>query len=121
MAWVPVASSRKPHAGSSVIWASAISQLFVGSHPANSMPAALRTTLRPPSQPTRYSARSDVPSDSATSTLDVVLRETSDLASAIDPHPKLIDPAGEDALGLLLPQSEEITMPGREVADIQRV
>ena len=27
--------------------------------PGNSMPAALRTTLRPPSQPTRYSARSD--------------------------------------------------------------
>ena len=42
--------------------------LVVGSHPGNSMPAALRTRLRPPSHPTRYSARSDGPSDSATST-----------------------------------------------------
>ena len=36
--------------------------------PGNSMPAALRTRLRPPSHPTRYSARSDWPSDSSTST-----------------------------------------------------
>src|SRR5437879_5750471 len=32
------------------------------------MPAALRIRLRPPSHPTRYSARSVGPSDSATST-----------------------------------------------------
>ena len=36
--------------------------------PGNSMPAALRIRLRPPSHPTRYSARSDGPSDSSTST-----------------------------------------------------
>ena len=33
IAWEPVESSRKPHAGSSVIRTSAISQLLVGSHP----------------------------------------------------------------------------------------
>ena len=35
--------------------------------PGNSMPAALRIRLRPPSHPTRYCARSDWPSDSSTS------------------------------------------------------
>ena len=57
-----------PNSGSSVISTWAIRLLVVGSHPGNSMPAALRTTLRPPSHPTRYSARSDWPSDSSTST-----------------------------------------------------
>jgi len=47
---------------------SAVRLLVVGSHPGNSMPAALRIRLRTPSQPMRYSARSDWPSDSSTST-----------------------------------------------------
>ena len=64
----PAASRWMPHSGSSAISASAIRELVVGSHPGNSMPAALRIRLRPPSHPTRYSARSDWPSDSSTST-----------------------------------------------------
>ena len=47
---------------------SAIRKLVDGSHPGKSMPAALRITLRPPSHPTRYSARSDVSPASSTST-----------------------------------------------------
>ena len=65
---MPRASRRMPHSGSSAISTSAIRLLVVGSHPGNSMPAALRIRLRPPSHPTRYSARSDWPSDSSTST-----------------------------------------------------
>ena len=49
--------------GSSLTSTSAIRLLLVGSHPGKSMPAALRMTLRPPSHPTRYSARSGRPSD----------------------------------------------------------
>jgi hypothetical protein len=57
-----------PTSGSSVIATSAISELVDASQPGKSIPAALRTTLRPPSQPTRYSALSGSPSASSTST-----------------------------------------------------
>ncbi len=67
-AWMPVASWRMPGGGSSVSSTSAIRLLLVASQPGKSIPAAFRTTLRPPSQPTRYRARSDRPSASATST-----------------------------------------------------
>src|SRR5437879_6466985 len=66
--WIPSAPRRKPYSCSSASSTSAISQLVVGSHPGHSMPAALPIRLRPPSHPTRYSARSDWPSDSSTST-----------------------------------------------------
>ncbi len=41
----------------------------------------------------------------------VVLREASHLASAIDQQAKLVNPAGQDALDVLLPECEEVTMP----------
>ena len=66
--WMPSASWWKPHSGSSAISTSAISQLVVGSHPGNSMPAALRIRLRPPSQPTRYCRPQRLAVGSATST-----------------------------------------------------
>src|SRR5918997_1706349 len=66
--WTPRASRRMPHSGSSAISTSAIRLLVDGSHPGNSMPAALRIRLRPPSHPTRYSARNDWPSETSTST-----------------------------------------------------
>ena len=50
---MPPPSRRMPNAGSSVVLASAISQLVVGSHPGKPMPAAFLTALRPPSHPTR--------------------------------------------------------------------
>jgi hypothetical protein len=54
--------------GLSVVATSASSELYDGSHPGNSMPASLRMRLRPPSQPTRYFARSVVLSEIETST-----------------------------------------------------
>jgi hypothetical protein len=37
----------------------------------------------------------------------------------MDRHPELIDPAGQDALDVLLPQPEPVVVPGRKVADVQ--
>ena len=50
----------------------------------------------------------------------VVLRETRHLTSAIDRHPQLVDPAGQDALDMFLPQGEPVVVPGGKVADVQR-
>jgi hypothetical protein len=65
---IPPPSGRMPICGWSAISTSAISQLVVAAQPANSMPAALRTTLRPPSQPTRYCARIWLPAENSTTT-----------------------------------------------------
>ena len=83
------------------------------------MPAALRTRLRPPSHPTRYSARSDWPSDSCDVDAGVVLREAGHLGAVVDRHLQLADPAGEDALDVVLPQPEPVGVPGGKVADVQ--
>ena len=50
----------------------------------------------------------------------VVLREARHLASAIDRHRQLVDPAGQDALDVVLPQPEPVGVPGGKVADVQR-
>ena len=50
----------------------------------------------------------------------VVLRETRHLTSAIDRHRQLVDPAGQDALDVVLPEPEPVGMPGGKVADVQR-
>ncbi len=42
----------------------------------------------------------------------VVLRETGHLTSAIDRHRQLADPAGQDALDVVLPQPEPVVVPG---------
>ncbi len=47
----------------------------------------------------------------------VVLRETGDLNAVVDRDPQLADPAGQDALDVVLPQPEHVVVPGREVAD----
>ena len=93
--------------------------LVVASQPGNSMPAALRTRLRPPSHPTRYCALSDWPSDSVDVDAGVVLREAGHFASAVERHRQLADPAGEDALDVLLPEREPVVVPGGKVADVQ--
>jgi hypothetical protein len=49
----------------------------------------------------------------------VVLHESGDFAAVEDRHPELCDPAGEDALDVVLPQREPVVVPGREVADVQ--
>jgi hypothetical protein len=42
----------------------------------------------------------------------VVLRDTGHLMSAMDRHPQLADPAGQDALDVVLPQPEPVVVPG---------
>ena len=49
----------------------------------------------------------------------VVLREARHLTSAIDRHRQLADPAGQDALDVVLPQPEPVVVPGGKVADVQ--
>ena len=49
----------------------------------------------------------------------VVLREPCHLAPAIDRHRQLVDPAGQDALDVILPQPESIRVPRGKVADVQ--
>ena len=49
----------------------------------------------------------------------VVLREPRDVTVAMDRHLELGDPAGQDALDVLLPQPEAVRMPGGKVADVQ--
>src|SRR6266542_1903354 len=49
----------------------------------------------------------------------VVLREARHLTSAIDRHRQFADPAGQDALDVVLPQPEPVVVPGGKVADVQ--
>jgi hypothetical protein len=49
----------------------------------------------------------------------VVLRETSDFTAVVDRHPQLVDPAGQNALDVVLPQPDPVVMPGGKVADVQ--
>ena len=49
----------------------------------------------------------------------VVLREARHLTFAIEGHRQLADPAGQDALDVLLPEPERVGMPGGKVADVQ--
>jgi hypothetical protein len=49
----------------------------------------------------------------------VVLRETGHLTAAVDRNPELADPAGQDALDVVLPQPETVVVSGRKVADVQ--
>src|SRR3954447_14431987 len=50
----------------------------------------------------------------------VALRESRHFTFAIDRHLKLVDPAGQDALDVVLPQPEPVGVPGGKVADVQR-
>ena len=50
----------------------------------------------------------------------VVLRDTGHFTSAVDRHRQLADPAGQDALDVVLPQPEPVGVPGGKVADVQR-
>ena len=80
----------------------------------------LRTRLRPPSQPTRYSARSDRAVRQLDVDAGVVLREPCHLAPAIERHRQLGDPVGEDALDVILQEREPVVVARREVADVER-
>ena len=120
MACVPTLSRRKPNSGSSSISTSAIIQLVEGSDPTKSMPAALRTRLRPPSQPTRYSRSQRRVAGQLDIDAGVVLGEAHHLAATKDRNAELGDPVGQDRLELALPQRKPVVVAGREVADVQR-
>ena len=49
----------------------------------------------------------------------LVLREARHLVAVGDGHRQFVDPAGEYALDLVLPQREAVIVPGGKVADIQ--
>ena len=83
------------------------------------MPAALRTRLRPPSQPTRYCCPQRLAVGERDVDAAVVLREAGHITSAMDRHRQLTDPLGQDALDVVLPQPENVVVPGGEVADVQ--
>ncbi len=110
-----MASWRMPHSsGGSAISTSAISALVVGSQPGNSIPAALRITAASSVAPGEILR----PQRLAVGQLDVdagfVLRESRHFTFAIDRHLELVDPAGQDALDVVLPEPERVGMPGRE-------
>src|SRR5215210_8452407 len=50
----------------------------------------------------------------------VVLREAGHLTAVVDRHPQLVDPAGQYAIDVVLPQPEPVGVPGGKVADVQR-
>ena len=50
----------------------------------------------------------------------VILHETGHFASAINRYRQFVDPAGEYALDVGLPQPEHVIVPGRKIADVQR-
>ena len=83
------------------------------------MPADFRTTLRPPSHPTTYRA----PMNSSPASVDGdpggFLVDADHLASTVDRHPQLVDPVGEDALDVVLPQRQPVRVPGGKVTDVQ--
>ena len=83
------------------------------------MPAALRTALRPPSHPTRYSRPEQLTVRPADVDAGGVLSETRHLASAVDRHRQLVDPVGQYPLDVVLPQREAVGVPGGKVADVQ--
>src|SRR6185437_1452084 len=48
-----------------------------------------------------------------------VLSEADHLAPAIDWHLEVLNPAGEDALDVALPQPETVGMPGRKITEVE--
>src|SRR5205823_912953 len=72
----------------------------------------------------RRTRRDTLPASTCRRTLDVdagvVLRESRHFTFAIDRHLKLVDPAGQYSLDVLLPQGEPVGVSGGKVADVQR-
>src|ERR1700735_1198011 len=50
----------------------------------------------------------------------VLLRKAGYVTSAIDPYGQLIDPAGQEAFEVLLPEGEPVVVPSGKIADVQR-
>jgi hypothetical protein len=83
------------------------------------MPAALRTALRPPIAADQVLRAQHAAVGELHLHARVVLREAGDLAPAMDRHRQLTDPAGQDALDMVLPQSERVRMTRGKATDVQ--
>jgi len=116
---MPLSSRRRPHSGSSSSWTSAI-RLLVDRVPPGEVNAGRFADNAASSVAPDEIFRTQRP---AVGHLDVdaglVLRETSHLTAAIDRHRQLVDPSGQDALDVVLPEREPIVVAGRKVADVQ--
>ena len=117
---MPRASRRMPHSGGvSASSASAIRLLVVGSDPGK------RDAGRLADEAASAVASDEIlrPQRAAVAQLDidagVVLRETRHFDAAIDRHPELVDPAGEDPLDVVLPQPEPVGVAGGKAADVE--
>ncbi len=93
--------------------------LVVGSVPGNGDPGGLADEAAPAVASdqvhrTERTAIADADVDSR-----VILGEARHLGAAIDGHPEVLDPRGEDPLDVLLPQSEEVRVAGRKAAEIE--
>ena len=119
MPWTPIWSNRAPDGISSVTSTSAIRLLRVASSPTKSMPTARRITLRPPSAPTRYCARSGFPVGHEYVDTVVVLRQAGHLDPTMDRDSQLVDPAEHDPLDVVLEEGERVRVPGGEVAEVE--
>ena len=97
-----------PHSGSSASSTSAIRKLVVGPHGELDACCGPRCVRHHPDEVFR-------PQRLAISQLDVdpgaVLHEPRHLTSAVDRHPQLVDPFGEEALDVVLPQPEAVGVP----------
>ena len=118
--WMPSASRRIPHSGSSAISTSA-SRWLIGRIPAGEFDAGCFTDQTAPAiAPDQILGSQRMAVGQLDVDASVVLREAGHLASAIDWYGQLFDPAGQDAFDMLLPESEPVVVPGRKVADVQR-
>ena len=84
------------------------------------MPAALRIRLRPPSHADEVLRLQRLALGQLDVDAGVVLRDTGRFTSAVHRHRQLANPAGQDALDVVLPEPEPVGMPGGKVADVQR-
>ena len=96
-----------------------MSQLVDGSHPANSIPAAFRITLRPPSQPDQIVRPDRRAIGQRDVDAGVVLGEPCHLTFARGRHAELLDPGSQQTLGLDLREGEPVVVAGWEITDVQ--
>jgi hypothetical protein len=84
------------------------------------MSADFRTTLRPPSHPDQIIR----PQRTTVGQFDIdagaILSDTRDLTSVINRNAQFVDPAGQYALDVVLPQRKPVRVPSGKVADVQR-
>ena len=104
-----------------------LGHLGLGDQVAGRRIPARESRCRPPCGPgcVRRRSRRDIapaascPSDSSTSTPVSSCAKPVTSRAAIDRHRQLLDPAGQDALDVVLPQPEPVGVAGGKVADVE--